>query len=171
MSVLVQENFIDEDRCGSLIQLFREFDDHGDTLLHGRSTRMVHGDLLGVGDLANQIVKALGSFYGEEISQDQTTLFEMGIGGSQPLHADAEKQDENGEWVGNHCAYRTHVGLLYLTTEGKDHWGGTLRLPEEGFEYPAKAGSLVGFPATHEYVHEVTPVTHGLRYVLAVWTR
>jgi predicted 2-oxoglutarate/Fe(II)-dependent dioxygenase YbiX len=94
-----------------------------------------------------------------------------GEGGYQPLHADAEKQSDDGDWVDNHCPWRSYVGLIYLTTAGQEHGGGDLHLPESDILLAPIRGLFVAFPASHEYVHEVTEVTWGARYGIATWTR
>jgi hypothetical protein len=144
---------------------------HPDWLDRGDYSELDSGYAPDLHSLAkSEIVPEIREFFEVDVVLDYAVVFQTRVGGFMPLHADAEKQDENGKWGPNHSHWRTHVGLLYLTTHGVDHEGGVLNLPEQGLSLFPEAGQLVAFPSTHEYAHEVTPVTEGTRYALAVWT-
>jgi len=80
-------------------------------------------------------------------------------------HADNEKE-ENGQWVPNHTPQRDFTTLLYLNG---DFIGGELVFRDRGLRITPKAGLLVGFPCTREFVHGVPAVQSGKRYSLPVW--
>ena len=52
-----------------------------------------------------------------------------------------------------------------------DFEGGELEFPELGFKYKPKAGDVVTFLPTDDYVHEVHLVTKGTRYSSPYWYR
>ena len=169
MSVLEIPNFTDPEKVDAMVAAVKATSQK----LSYTNTNMYHpvdvNDPL-LADRVKEIIRNLSAFYEEDLVEDYTVIFEQFEGAFQPLHADSERE-ENGEWVPNHSAQRSHVGLLYLTDEGVDHEGGILRLPnQDELEYAPRKGLLVGFPSTHEYVHEVTKVTKGTRYAMAVWT-
>lgn len=170
MNVLYQEGFIPDGEVDELVkavkattvrQSYQPYD-----IIEPK--HVSYPELL---QMVDDIVNLLADHYDEDLIEDHAVIFETHVGGFQPLHADAERQNDQGEWEPNHSAWRTHVGLLYLSNEGEDHDGGVLRLPEFGVEYPPQKGLLVGFPSSREYVHEVTKVESGKRYAMAVWTK
>ncbi len=120
-----------------------------------------------IDDIRDRFVTLVGEFYNEpEIEAEHYSLIVgMPEGQAQELHADAQLKDGTP----NHTPWRTHVALVYLTEEGAQHEGGALHLPQHHVTIPCKAGQLVGFPATNEYMHEVLPVTKGIRINMATW--
>lgn len=132
---------------------------------------VIKTDGLGIQGLVDEIVQIVAEHYEEDLVEDYSVIFQSREGASMPPHADSEMQEESGEWVPNRTSQRTHVALLYLTTEGVDHEGGILRLVNQNIEIPPHSGWLVHFPADHRYVHEVTEITKGTRYALAVWLK
>jgi hypothetical protein len=58
----------------------------------------------------------------------------------------------------------THSSVIYLNN---DFEGGTINFPEYNVEYAPKTGDLVIFKA--DIQHEVTTITSGKRYTLALW--
>jgi len=86
-------------------------------------------------------------------------------GGLIVPHADNEKV-EGGKWVPNHTANRTFGSCLYLNDEFE---GGELDFPGLRRRFKPKRGMLVAWPADHRFVHQVLPVTRGIRLSLPVW--
>jgi len=56
--------------------------------------------------------------------------------------------------------------LLYLND---DYEGGEIEFRHSDIKFKPKAGSVLFFPSNFLYVHEVYPVTKGLRYALPNW--
>ena len=54
------------------------------------------------------------------------------------------------------------IGVVYFLND--NFTGGELRLVDWDFTYTPKAGDAVFFPV-NRYLHEITPVTSGIRYV------
>jgi 2OG-Fe(II) oxygenase superfamily len=115
--------------------------------------------------------KLVADFYnvGDDLVLEFTLYSEMRTGDSHPLHADAETVVSEGRWRPNHTPWRHSVALLYLNTCGLDFGGGVLVLPYLRKRIPPRVGTMVGFPATHDYCHEVTPIEWGTRRTLAMW--
>jgi hypothetical protein len=144
----------------------------------GRRTEIVCHDALGVSSplLCNvmtriraRAVAAMKDFFGiHNIWPNLTLLSEMRRGDRHPLHADAERETAHG-WVPNHTSWRTHLGILYLSTSGIDCEGGILRLPAADLTIEPRTGRFVAFPSGRRYVHEVTAVETGSRRSLAIW--
>lgn len=99
-----------------------------------------------------------------------TLLTEMKDGDAHALHADNEKRTLDGEWIPNHTPWRDCTALLYLNTSGVDYTGGVLHFPRRGQTVTPAAGTLVGFTCGRDDQHEVTRVSGGSRYSVAVWT-
>ncbi len=114
---------------------------------------------------AERIAAFMSDAFSEPLSVECWILSSMRDGAEHTPHADAELADGSP----NHTPQRSHVGLLYLSTEGLDHSGGILHVADE--VYPSQRGLLVCFPSTKDYWHWVTPVTSGDRLALAVWTK
>lgn len=166
--IAVYRNYLDLSRCQEIIRLFESV---SAKVSYGPKILMVHQPGLDAQEETKGMVAfSRGYFMDPSLREDSTTVMALREGGAQPLHADAEKQVD-GVWQENHCPWRTHVALLYLNTSGEDYEGGVLNLPTQGVRIEPVAGLLVAFPATHEYVHEVTEVVNGVRYSLAVWMR
>ena len=98
--------------------------------------------------------KVIGSHDAEIVTQSAT----LGIwytGSKCPLHTDNPNDWNN---------MLTHSSVVYLNN---DFEGGTIRFPEYDVEYSPKSGDLVIFKA--DIQHEVTTITSGKRYTLALW--
>lgn len=103
-----------------------------------------------------------------ETFPELTVLTEMRLGDHHAIHADAERETPSG-WEPNHCAWRTHVGILYLNTCGADFEGGALRFPGIDRKIAPTRGLLIAFPSGRRHAHEVTDITAGHRRTLTIW--
>jgi hypothetical protein len=103
-----------------------------------------------------------------QVFVDYTMFAGMNTGDRHTSHSDAERCDPQGNWGPNHTPWRWAAGLLYLNSHGQDFFGGELLFPDRNLVIRPKAGLLVGFPSTRDYVHEVNPV-QGVRCSLSVW--
>jgi predicted 2-oxoglutarate/Fe(II)-dependent dioxygenase YbiX len=108
------------------------------------------------------------SFAAEDIRPEWTIFSRMRTGDHIPLHADAERRTPDG-WEGNHTPWRTHVGLLYLSSAGDDFRGGALVLPEIGRTILPYSGMFVSFPSGRRHEHQVTTIESGARLSFVVW--
>lgn len=90
-----------------------------------------------------------------EIVTQSATLGVWYTGSRCPLHT-----DNPNTWNSR----LTHSSVLYLNN---DFEGGTINFPEYDLVYAPKTGDLVIFKA--DIQHEVTTITAGTRYTLALW--
>jgi predicted 2-oxoglutarate/Fe(II)-dependent dioxygenase YbiX len=100
----------------------------------------------------------------DEIYPDCLSLVRWLPGDYQEPHADAENPD--GEL--HPFSWRKYAALVYLN---RDFEGGDLYFPNKKIRVRPQPKSLVMFPGTMEYLHEVEKITGGTRYTLAsFWT-
>ena len=86
----------------------------------------------------------------------------------QQPHADKELHVGEDRGKPNDFPYYDIAGLFYLND---DYEGGELYFPEQGIQFKPKAGSAYFFPGDMNYIHGVTEVTSGIRYVCPFfWT-
>lgn len=90
-----------------------------------------------------------------KIVTQSATLGIWYTGSSCPLHTDNPNNWNN---------MLTHSSVVYLNN---DFEGGKIRFPEYNVEYAPQLGDLVIFKA--DIQHEVTTITSGKRYTLALW--
>jgi len=88
----------------------------------------------------------------------------------QYQHPHADKELHIGENRGkpNDFPYYDLSGLFYINN---DYEGGELYFPDHGIQFKPKAGSAYFFPGDLNYLHGVTEITSGIRYVCPFfWT-
>jgi hypothetical protein len=85
-------------------------------------------------------------------------------------HPHADKELHIGEDRGkpNDFPYYDIAGLFYIND---DYEGGELYFPDQGIQFKPKPGSAYFFPGDMNYIHGVTEITSGIRYVCPFfWT-
>jgi hypothetical protein len=129
----------------------------------------------------------------QPLKLDATYAVDMGPGDSQEAHADNSKSvlvagdiaynDARPSGVEpNHTPWRDYSALLYLNTTDEaaagndpsairsfDFGGGTFRFVQKKRWVFPRAGTLLLFPCSWEYEHEVQPITWGRRRNIAMW--
>jgi hypothetical protein len=86
----------------------------------------------------------------------------------QQPHADKELHIGEDRGKPNDFPYYDLSGLFYLNN---DYEGGELYFPDHGIQFKPKAGSAYFFPGDLNYLHGVTEITSGVRYVCPFfWT-
>jgi hypothetical protein len=86
----------------------------------------------------------------------------------QQPHADKELHIGEDRGKPNDFPYYDLSGLFYLND---DYEGGELYFPDHGIQFKPKAGSAYFFPGDLNYLHGVTEITSGIRYVCPFfWT-
>jgi hypothetical protein len=86
----------------------------------------------------------------------------------QEPHADKELHLGEDRGKPNDFPYYDLSGLFYLND---DYEGGELYFPQHGIKFKPKAGSAYFFPGDMNYIHGVTEITSGVRYVCPFfWT-
>lgn len=162
--------------CARLVELY-ELHKHCARVMDYSGFPMVHYSevgfegkqlLLSIGD---KILSRVREWFGETFVE-WIGVAGLGVGGYHTPHADNAKLAEDGRtWVPNHTPQRSFSSLLYLN---RDFEGGDLQFinPRSGKVLRSirpTTGLLVAFPSTKDFVHQVTPVTSGVRYSMPVW--
>lgn len=80
----------------------------------------------------------------------------------QKPHADKELHEGDQRGKPNDFPYYDIAGLFYLND---DYEGGELYFPEQGIQFKPKRGAAYFFPGDMNYIHGVTTIESGIRYV------
>jgi hypothetical protein len=80
----------------------------------------------------------------------------------QNPHADKELHEGENRGKPNDFPYYDIAGLFYLND---DYEGGELYFPNQGIQFKPKKGAAYFFPGDMNYIHGVTEVLSGIRYV------
>lgn len=80
----------------------------------------------------------------------------------QMPHADKELHIGDDAGKPNDFPYYDIAGLFYLND---DYEGGELYFPKQGIQFKPKKGAAYFFPGDLHYIHGVTEITSGIRYV------
>lgn len=105
-------------------------------------------------------------YYGIEVEWFEVPhLLRYAAGGKCTLHADAEnwKADEY-RWLRE--IDRDYSSVIYFNS---DYSGGGLAFPDLNIRVTPGNGMVVTFPSDHRFIHEVEPVTAGVRYSCVMW--
>ena len=97
-------------------------------------------------------------------------VLHYGPGGHYIPHVDAETlfKDDSGVDLWEKSLDRDLSVVCFLND---DFAGGELVFPGLDLSIKPQSGTLVCFPADHNYIHGVNPVTSGHRYTLVTWMR
>ncbi len=89
-------------------------------------------------------------------------------GQRQQPHADKELHEGEGRGKPNDFPYYDIAGLFYIND---DYEGGELYFPNQGIQFKPKPGAAYFFPGDMNYIHGVTEIKSGIRYVCPFfWT-
>lgn len=178
--ILVEPRFLADEICGILVGVLMEFSHRGylsrnvanrvevpawEVALAGRSDAA--WALRQACELCTTAVRKHFSI-GEETFPEFLMLQANYPGDAHVAHSDNSKFEE-GRWVPNHTPYRTYSAAMYLNDFGLHYTGGELVFPYRGEVFAPKRGMLVAFPSDHRFVHEVKPVSNGVRYSILLW--
>jgi len=187
MCFLVKRDFLASAECEAIIRGFQQLDsvlplgpESGGGLRRYPNRTEIAAGLFGSSQIKDAkhslnvirqtTLEEMQSFFKAfDLHVEFTLLTEMRAGDAHPLHADNERQADNGQWVPNHTPWRAFAAMVYLNTSGVDYKGGVLRFPALGQAVAPQAGELVGFSCGHEHEHEVTPIQEGRRYSISIW--
>lgn len=81
----------------------------------------------------------------------------------QMPHADKELHEGKDSGKPNDFPWYDIAGLFYLNDE---YEGGELYFPNQKIQFKPKAGAAYFFPGDKNYIHGVTEITKGIRYVV-----
>lgn len=119
------------------------------------------------------IMKQASKTFGRTLVHRLTPyLKRFNTGDDHNPHADSESMDSSGtvDFMPRYSPGEFNTPILievaanlYLNDEFE---GGELYFPGRGLSIKPKAGQLILFPGGHEYIHGVSQITSGKRYVL-----
>lgn len=117
------------------------------------------------------VERFINPFYRVRVrDREPPQVLHYGAGGHYIPHVDAETlfKDDAGLTLWEKSLDRD-VSVVYFLND--DFAGGELVFPGLELVIKPEAGTLVCFPADHNYIHGVNPVTAGHRYTLVTWMR
>ncbi|MEQ1579535.1 MAG: 2OG-Fe(II) oxygenase [Steroidobacteraceae bacterium] len=121
--------------------------------------------------LDSGVQRFINPFYRVEVrDREPPQVLHYGSGGHYIPHVDAETlfKDDAGLDLWEKSLDRDLSVVCFLND---DFAGGELVFPGLDLTIKPQAGTLVCFPADHNYIHGVNPVTAGHRYTLVTWMR
>lgn len=173
--LFIVPNFISQEQCKILIDCYErnlaQCAEHtGDAFWDGRYIQFhdIMAHEIETARIMQQIrhiasMYVLNEFVCEEpIYPDTAQLVGWSEGMDMRPHADNMEADGSP----NTSSHRDYTSIIYLND---DYEGGHTYFPSLGVRVAPKAGSLVLFGAGFEYVHGVTKITSGKRYLYSGW--
>jgi predicted 2-oxoglutarate/Fe(II)-dependent dioxygenase YbiX len=106
----------------------------------------------------DEVQKLIEYKFGRKLERGSAGIRRWDAGEWQGLHADGESVDG----VPNDTYIVDYGSLLYIND---NYTGGELHFPAYDICFRPKPGTLAFFPSSIYYIHGVTPVTSGVRYV------
>jgi len=178
--IIHQENiieilgFFDKDYCKELIRFLDGNDDDGDnwnpicfpSVLGVNVGEPVPTDKISVEDMGKIRDKMHQTV--EEILKVRVKNVTMS-GHKYPVGSYAAPHSDSSELDGtpNSWQMNKYAAILYLND---DYEGGQIYFPQHNVDISPKAGSLLVFEGSHEYLHGVREITSGDRFtILAFW--
>jgi 2OG-Fe(II) oxygenase superfamily len=107
--------------------------------------------------------KEVDLFFGVDALPTSPAIVRWLPGQFQNPHADKELHEGENAGKPNDFPYYDIAGLFYLND---DYEGGELYFPNQEIQFKPKAGAAYFFPGDLNYIHGVTQITEGIRYVV-----
>ena len=121
-----------------------------------------------ISDMQDRLKKKVDSFFDVDAHPTSPAIVRWLPGQRQQPHADKELHEGEGRGKPNDFPYYDIAGLFYIND---DYEGGELYFPNQGIQFKPKAGSAYFFPGDMNYIHGVTEIKSGIRYVCPFfWT-
>ena len=136
---------------------------------HVKLTKAIEKKLAAIDD--RSIASYINPFYKVEVRDwEPSQILHYGVGGHYIPHVDAETlyKDDDGLELWEKTLDRD-LSVVYFLND--DFAGGELFFPALDLVIEPEAGTLVCFPADHNYIHGVRPVSSGHRYTIVTWMR
>jgi hypothetical protein len=107
-------------------------------------------------------------FFGVDAHATSPAIVRWLPGQRQQPHADKELHEGENRGKPNDFPYYDIAGLFYIND---DYEGGELYFPNQGIQFKPKAGAAYFFPGDMHYIHGVTEIKSGIRFVCPFfWT-
>ena len=118
--------------------------------------------------LVKRLKKEVDEFFNVDALPTSPAIVRWMPGYRQEPHADKELHTGPDAGKPNDFPWYDLAGLFYLND---DYEGGELYFPNQGIQFKPKPGAAYFFPGDMNYVHGVTEITSGIRYVIPFfWT-
>ena len=118
--------------------------------------------------LVKRLKKEVDEFFNVDALPTSPAIVRWMPGYRQEPHADKELHTGPDAGKPNDFPWYDLAGLFYLND---DYEGGELYFPNQGIQFKPKPGAAYFFPGAMNYVHGVTEITSGIRYVIPFfWT-
>jgi hypothetical protein len=119
-------------------------------------------------NLQQRLKKEVDSFFNVDAIPTSSAIVRWLPGQLQMPHADKELHTGPDAGTPNDFPWYDLSGLFYLND---DYEGGELYFPLQNIQFKPKAGGAYFFPGDKNFIHGVTEVTSGIRYVIPFfWT-
>lgn len=113
--------------------------------------------------LQERLKAEVDEFFGVDAWPTSPAIVRWFEGQYQLPHADKELHEGENAGKPNDFPYYDIAGLFYLND---DYEGGELYFPKQDIQFKPKAGAAYFFPGDLNYIHGVTEITKGIRYVV-----
>ena len=118
--------------------------------------------------LQERLKKEVDDFFNVDAIPTSPAIVRWLPGQLQMPHADKELHTGQDAGKPNDFPWYDLSGLFYLN---EDYEGGELYFPLQNIQFKPKAGGAYFFPGDKNFIHGVTEVTSGIRYVIPFfWT-
>jgi len=113
--------------------------------------------------LQKRLKKEVDDFFSVDAFPTSTAIVRWLPGQLQRPHADKELHEGENAGKPNDFPWYDIAGLFYLNN---DYEGGELYFPNQDVSFKPKAGSAYFFPGDMNYIHGVSEIKSGIRYVI-----
>jgi hypothetical protein len=113
--------------------------------------------------LQQRLKKEVDDFFSVDALPTSTAIVRWLPGQLQMPHADKELHEGENAGKPNDFPWYDIAGLFYLND---DYEGGELYFPNQDVRFKPKAGSAYFFPGDMNYIHGVSEIKSGIRYVI-----
>lgn len=118
--------------------------------------------------MQKRLKERVDSFFNLDAHPTSPAIVRWLPGQRQQPHADKELHEGENRGKPNDFPYYDIAGLFYIND---DYEGGELYFPNQGIQFKPKAGAAYFFPGDMNYIHGVTEIKSGIRYVCPFfWT-
>lgn len=118
--------------------------------------------------LVQRLKLEVDSFFNVDALPTSPAIVRWLPGQLQMPHADKELHEGENAGKPNDFPWYDIAGLFYLND---DYEGGELYFPNQGIQFKPKPGGAYFFPGDMNYIHGVTRIESGIRYVVPFfWT-
>jgi hypothetical protein len=121
-----------------------------------------------INNMVQRLKKEVDAFFHVDAMPTSPAIVRWMPGYEQHPHADKELHTGPDAGKPNDFPWYDLAGLFYLND---DYEGGELYFPNQGIQFKPKPGAAYFFPGDKEFIHGVTEITSGIRYVIPFfWT-